>query len=109
MYHPLLRIGLAASALSVSSLVLASTGTRSPATDDLGLFESSQDVGTVLHAGSVTFDETKGRTPSPAAARTCGSPKIALQFVWKKVSGDLSFAADIRFTGTGKTLTARRA
>ena len=86
---------------------------RLPAQDkppSIGIFEGHGDVGTVLHPGSVAFDAAAAdATPSPAAARTCGSTRDAFHFVWKKASGDLALAADVAFLGAGRSRIARPA
>ena len=67
----------------------------------LGLFEGHTDVGTVLHPGSVGYD------PSTYAYQIAGSgdnmwaSADAFQFVWRKVSGDVTLTADISILGTG--------
>ena len=65
----------------------------------VGIFEDHTDVGTVFHAGSVDYDAAQANLHhQPAAARTCGSRTDAFQFVWKKVSGDVTLTADISFS-----------
>jgi TolB protein len=73
------------------------TAQASPAPAPIGLFEDHGDVGTVLHPGSVEY------APSTASYTISGSgenmwfAKDAFQFVWKKVSGDVSLTADAAF------------
>ncbi len=67
----------------------------------VGIFEGHGDVGTVLHTGAVKFDEsTKSYTVS-GSGENMWATKDAYQFVWKKVSGDLTLTADISFLGAG--------
>ena len=68
---------------------------------NLGLFENSSDVGTVLHPGSVNYDADKGSFTIAGSGENMWSTKDAYQFVWKKMSGDLALSADISFIGTG--------
>ncbi len=67
----------------------------------LGQFEGSTDIGNPRRAGSAQF------LPDPDAYRVSGGganmwfTNDALYFVWTKVSGDVSLAADITFPTTG--------
>lgn len=63
--------------------------------EPVGIFQSHADTGTVLHAGSAEFD-TARKTYTVSA-----SGADAFHFVWKKVSGDVTLAADIAFQGPG--------
>lgn len=67
-----------------------------------GIFQDHSDVGTVLHPGSVAYDSaTKSYTIS-GSGENMWFTADAFQFVWKKVSGDATLTADIRFlTNTG--------
>ena len=66
------------------------------------LFENHQDIGTVLHPGSVDFDEAKRSYTISGSGENMWVAKDAFQFVWKKASGDLALAADIAFLEKGK-------
>ena len=68
---------------------------------NLGAFEASSDVGTVLHPGSVEYDAAKGAYTIAGSGENMWLSKDAYQFVWKKMSGDISLSADISFVGTG--------
>jgi len=67
----------------------------------IGLFESHGDVGTILHEGSVKHDGSKETYTLTGSGENIWSTADAFQFVWKKVSGDVSLAADISFPETG--------
>jgi len=68
----------------------------------VGLFESHGDVGTVLHAGSVEYDSARRSYTIAGSGENMWSTSDAFQFVWKKMSGDVSLTADISFlTKTG--------
>ena len=69
--------------------------------ESLGAFEASGDVGTVLHPGSVEYDATNGAYTVAGSGENMWLSKDAYQFVWKKMSGDVSLSADISFVGTG--------
>jgi TolB protein len=67
----------------------------------LGVFEGNGDVGTVLHAGSAGYDpQTKAYTVT-GSGENMWFANDAFQFVWKKVSGDVTISADISLLGTG--------
>ena len=68
----------------------------------LGMFEGSGDVGTVLHAGSVTVDSAAGTYTISGSGENMWFTHDAFQFVWKKASGDNAISADISFLGEGK-------
>lgn len=68
----------------------------------VGIFENHGDVGTVLHEGSVNYDGTTKTYTITGSGENMWSTADAFQFVWKKMSGDVSLTADIRFlTKTG--------
>ena len=63
----------------------------------VGLFESHSDVGTVLHPGSVDYDAAKKTYTISGSGENMWLGKDAFQFVWKKMSGDVTLTADISF------------
>ncbi len=67
----------------------------------IGLFEDHQDIGTVLHPGSVTFDRAAQSYTVGGSGENMWAKQDAFHFAWKKSSGDLSFTADISFVGAG--------
>jgi TolB protein len=72
------------------------------ASPSLGVFESHSDIGTVLHPGSVEYDNSKRTYAVTGSGENMWSVADAFQFVWKKVSGDVTLTADISFlTGGG--------
>jgi Tol biopolymer transport system component len=66
----------------------------------LGIFEAHGDVGTVLHPGSVDYDGAKGTYTIAGSGENMWSATDAFQFVWKKISGDVTLTADISFATT---------
>jgi TolB protein len=66
----------------------------------IGMFEDHADVGTVLHPGSVEYDATKKTYTIAGSGENMWSTADAFQFVWKKLSGDVTLAADISFLTT---------
>src|SRR5437588_2254019 len=67
----------------------------------IGVFEGHADVGAVLHAGSVDYDSLKQTYTIFGSGENMWSVADAFQFVWKKVSGDVTLTADVSFAGTG--------
>jgi TolB protein len=67
----------------------------------LGLFANHGDIGTVLHPGSVRYDPSAQTYVITGSGENMWFSTDAFQFVWKKVSGDVSLAADIAFQGSG--------
>jgi TolB protein len=72
-----------------------------PKSGTLGLFEGHGDVGTVLHAGAVEYDAGKRNYTIAGSGENMWFTTDAFQFVWKKVSGDVTLTADISFIGKG--------
>jgi len=91
--------------VAISSCVVAALASPAPAQSaaaPVGIFEGHSDVGTVLHAGSVDYDASKGTYTISGSGENMWSTQDAFQFVWKKVSGDVTLTADISFlTKTG--------
>jgi hypothetical protein len=75
--------------------------TAGAATQQLGIFENHQDVGTVLHPGSAQFDAAKGTYTIAGSGENMWFGIDDFHYAWKKVSGDVALTADIAFAGTG--------
>src|SRR5208337_3710590 len=73
-----------------------------PGAEAIGIFEGHGDVGTVLLAGSVDYDAGKQSYTLAGSGENMWFAADAFHFVWKKVSGDVSLAADVNFLGQGK-------
>ncbi len=85
-----------------SSLVLFfAAGTCYSQKTALGLFEGHGDIGSVSKTGSVEYDASQKSYRITGGGENMWFDNDALHFVWKKVSGDVSLAADIRWIGTG--------
>jgi Tol biopolymer transport system component len=67
----------------------------------LGLFEGHGDIGHVLKAGSVEYNSLKKNYLIAGSGYNMWFARDAYHFVWKKVSGDASVAADIKWIGKG--------
>src|SRR5258708_4967025 len=97
--------GLRALACAFLLVFAAKSGTRAQQTSmpaaPVGLFEGHGDVGTVLHRGSAEFDAAKGIYTIAGSGENMWFAADGFQFVWKKVSGDVTLTADISFVGKG--------
>jgi Tol biopolymer transport system component len=75
----------------------SSTVVAQSATNQLGIFESQSDVGSVTPPGTLAYDTAKGVYTISAAGANLWSTEDAFHFVWKKVSGDVSLTAEMNF------------
>jgi TolB protein len=66
----------------------------------VGIFEGHGDVGTILHAGSVEYNPTNKAYTISGSGENMWSAADGFQFVWKKLSGDVTLASDISFLTT---------
>ena len=66
-----------------------------------GAFEGHQDIGHVLHPGSVEFDPAAKTYAIAGSGENMWRDQDAFHFAWTKASGDLSLTADVTFVGTG--------
>src|SRR5262245_6072163 len=73
-------------------------GTATP----VGIFEGHEDVGAVLHPGSVAHDAAGRSYTVAGSGENMWSTRDAFHYAWKKASGDLSLTADVSFLGAGK-------
>src|SRR3979411_3301123 len=86
---------------SFSFAAMVPSATPQTASASLGVFESHSDVGTVLHPGTVEYDGSKQTYTVSGSGENMWSVADAFQFVWKKVSGDVTLTADISFLNAG--------
>jgi len=87
--------------LTLSCGLFFQTGTSSSQENKLGLFEKNGDIGAVKLPGSVEYDEAKKTYAVAGGGENMWATTDAFHYVWKRVSGDLSIAADIQFIGAG--------
>ncbi len=66
-----------------------------------GLFEEHRDIGAVLKPGSVEYDAAQKSYTVAGGGENMWSTTDAFHFTWKRMSGDVSIAADIRWIGSG--------
>lgn len=65
-----------------------------------GIFESQTDVG-APKAGSAQFDARTGEYTITGGGANMWASADSFRYVWKRISGDMSLAADVRFAGAG--------
>src|SRR5262245_54018157 len=82
-------------------VLLLQAGTSSSQENRLGLFEKNGDIGVVKLPGSVEYDEAKKTYAIAGGGENMWAATDAFHYVWKRVSGDLSIAADVQFVGAG--------
>jgi hypothetical protein len=63
----------------------------------LGLFEKDGDIGAVKFPGAVEYDAAKKTYTVTGGGENMWATTDAFHYVWKRVSGDLSIAADVQF------------
>jgi TolB protein len=79
-------------------LPLVSTAARAAA-PSLGIFQDHQDVGTVLHPGSVEYNPAQQTYTISGSGANMWFGEDDFHYLWTKVSGDVSLTADISFAG----------
>lgn len=70
----------------------------------IGLFEGQSDIGSAVVPGSASYDGASGRYTITSAGYNVWYTRDEFCFLWKRLSGDVSLAADIRYpdaTGFG--------
>ncbi len=65
----------------------------------LGLFEQHGDIGEVIKPGAVEYDAKKKSYLVAGGGENMWFDKDTFHFVWKKASGDISLAADVKLLG----------
>ncbi|MGH9846108.1 MAG: hypothetical protein ACREEM_45990, partial [Blastocatellia bacterium] len=66
-----------------------------------GLFEDSRDIGAVQKPGAVEYDAATKSYTVAGGGENMWATTDAFHFVWRRMSGDVSFSADIKILGTG--------
>jgi hypothetical protein len=88
------KIKLLVAAAVVSGVLLIAQKTT-------GIFESNTDVGVTPQKGSIAYDDAKGEYRITGGGANIWAAADAFQFLWKRVSGDMSLTADVHFEGAG--------
>src|SRR3954451_21274873 len=97
--------------LSIILLPFCAAGAQNPsstASAGLGIFEAQADVGSVTPPGKLTYDAAAGVYTIDSSGANLWVAKDDFHFVWKKMSGDVSLTADVRFPITNAGASAHR-
>ncbi|AFL90189.1 hypothetical protein Terro_3981 [Terriglobus roseus DSM 18391] len=62
-----------------------------------GIFEGISEIGGPLVPGSLSFDKVTGTYRITSSGYNIWYQRDEFRFLWKRMSGDVSFAADVRF------------
>src|SRR4051812_30778588 len=101
----ILCMRITSSLLAVACGFLLMLSSPASAAEKLGIFESSGDVGTVLHPGSAAFDPGTNAYTVAGSGENMWFTADAFHFVWQRVpagESDVTLTADVAFNGTGK-------
>ena len=63
----------------------------------IGIFEGQSDIGSAVVPGSASYDAATGRYTINSAGYNIWYMRDEFRYLWKKMSGDVSLAADIAF------------
>jgi hypothetical protein len=63
----------------------------------IGIFEGQSDIGAALVPGSASFDAASGRYSINSAGYNVWYTRDEFRYLWRRMSGDVSLAADISF------------
>jgi hypothetical protein len=63
----------------------------------IGIFEGQSDIGSALVPGSASYDASTGQYTINSAGYNVWYTRDEFRYLWKKMSGDVSLAADITF------------
>jgi TolB protein len=77
--------------------------------ESLGLFEGQGEVGKPSKAGAVAFDAAAQAYEVAGGGANMWGTNDDFHFVWKRLSGDLSLAADVEWLGAGSGDAHRKA
>ncbi len=84
-------------------------GVNTYGAENLGLFESQSEVGKPSKTGAVVFDSTAQAYEVAGGGANMWGTNDDFHFVWKRLSGNASLAADIEGLGTGNGDPHRKA
>lgn len=63
----------------------------------IGIFEGQSDIGSAVVPGSASYDKATGRYTINSAGYNVWYTRDEFRYLWKKMSGDVSLAADIDY------------
>jgi hypothetical protein len=67
----------------------------------VGIFTEHGDIGSPRHGGASTFDRNADAYTISGGGANMWGEKDSFHFVWKKLSGDVTLTAKVRFAGAG--------
>jgi len=67
----------------------------------IGIFQGQADIGSALVPGSASYDAATGTYTITSAGYNVWYTRDEFRYLWKKMSGDVSLAADITFPNPG--------
>jgi hypothetical protein len=67
----------------------------------IGVFAGQSDIGSAVVAGSASFDAGTGRYTINSAGYNIWYTRDEFRYLWRRMSGDVSLAADITFPNAG--------
>ena len=68
---------------------------------DLGIFENQTEIGGAKHPGSTAYDAALGSYTISGGGANMWFTNDVFHFVWKRVAGDVTLAANVSFLGLG--------
>jgi TolB protein len=95
--------------MRIDSLTLLATLLASAAygQQTVGIFDGHSDVGSVLHAGSSSYDPDTRTYTLRASGENIWATVDGFQFAWKKMSADLELTAQIAFPNSARNAHAK--
>lgn len=87
--------------LNLAIIILTIFVTSCNTAPRLGIFEGNTDIGNVKKAGSVKFNPFDSSYTISGGGSNMWANSDEFQYVWKKMSGNVSIAADIEWIGSG--------
>lgn len=88
-------------ALSVALVAMCPAASTPRAPEPVGEFADHGDVGATV-GGSAGYDRTTGEYRVTGGGENIWGAKDRFHFAWRKVQGDVTMTADVRFVGEGK-------
>lgn len=77
------------------------TNPAQPQQKPIGQFDNHGDVGAVNKAGSVEYDPAQGNYIIAGGGENMWATADGFHFLWRRISGDFSLAADVKILGEG--------
>lgn len=68
--------------------------------EPVGIFDGQSDIGSALVPGSASYEPSTGQYTIHSAGYNIWYTRDEFRFLWKKMSGDVSLAADVSFPDT---------